>query len=66
MYHELEDIYGIDRTTVSKIIIEVSEAILTLEPELIKFPTTDECKENASKFFDVAGMPSVVGCVDGI
>ena len=64
-FFNMQDIFGIDRRTVSQVVTEVTEAILTIEDELIRFPSPEKCLEVAAKFYGIAKMPGVIGCVDG-
>ena len=46
-FFNFEDIYGINRRTVSKIVTQVTEAMLSLEEEFIRFPSAENCLEVA-------------------
>ena len=49
----------------SQVVTEVTEAMLTLEDQMIRFPTPENCLEVARNFYKIAEMPGVIGCVDG-
>ncbi|KAK5644374.1 hypothetical protein RI129_005674 [Pyrocoelia pectoralis] len=59
------DFTGMHTSTVSRIIVRVSEAIAALYPVFCTFPTTnEEIRQNQRDFFDIARFPRVIGCVD--
>lgn len=62
-YHVARDIHGPSTSTICRLMKRVSEAIITLEQEFVRFPPN--AVEEANRFRDIAGFPSVVGCVDG-
>ena len=51
--------------SVSKIVKNVSAAIASLAPEIIKFPNPATEGQVMQQFSAIAGMPGVIGCVDG-
>lgn len=51
--------------SVSKYLKIIAVVIARLAPSHIKFPEPDEARSLASQFHDIAGMPRVIGCVDG-
>lgn len=60
------DFYGISESSVCKIIPIVSEKIASLRERFIVMPsTTEELEQNKIAFFRVAGMPGVIGAMDG-
>ena len=60
------DTCGLSQPSMSRIITTVSEALDQLWDETIYFPTdsadTQNIKEN---FYNIAGFPNVLGCIDG-
>lgn len=60
------DIIGIDKSTVSRVVIAFCHALLKRSKDFINFPFSDEEKEKIKQgFFKIGGFPSVVGCIDG-
>lgn len=54
------------QSSVSRIIHKVSTVLVGLAPTVIKFPSSDEeLSVLKSGFFQLYGMPGVLGCVDG-
>lgn len=51
--------------TVSKYVRIMATAIARQAPHYIKFPQPNDAPAVVSKFFDIAGMPGVIGCIDG-
>ena len=62
-YHVTSSIHGPSPATVSRVIRRVAEAILSLEPEVVKFPR--DCRLEERKFRNIAGFPCVIGTLDG-
>ena len=62
----LGDGLGIHRSSVSLIITRVTNAICTLTNRYIKFPETIEDQQRVKQqFHELAGLPKVLGAVDG-
>ncbi|XP_042228180.1 putative nuclease HARBI1 [Homarus americanus] len=61
----LGDCSDMSQPSVSKCVRNVSAAIATLAREYIKFPSPEREEEFMQEFASIAGMPSVIGCVDG-
>ena len=60
------DTFGVDKSTVSRAITDVSRALAAKQPRFIKWPLThDECAKIKIEFYIRGGFPGVVGCVDG-
>ena len=60
------DFYGVSEASVCNIVPIVSEKIAALRPQFIQMPVTDaEIEQNKRDFFKVAGMPAIIGAVDG-
>lgn len=66
-YHMVSgDFYGVSESSVCRIVPRVSDMIAALRERFIQMPTTAaEIEENKRDFFNVAGMPSIIGAVDG-
>lgn len=62
----LGDFGGMDKSTVSRIVVRVSEAISGLYNQYIKFPNTAaEIEEKQIEFFEIARFPRGIAAVDG-
>ena len=60
------DTFGVDKSTVSRVITDVSRALIVKQPRFIKWPSTnDECATIKNAFYLRGGFPCVIGCVDG-
>ena len=59
------DTTKMSRASVSRFVKSMSGMIASLAPTYIKFPTPDEARLNTQGFFQIAGMPGVLGCIDG-
>lgn len=60
------DFYGVSETTVGRTVPIVSDKIASLRERFIAMPnTTEELEKMKQDFFLVAGMPSVIGALDG-
>ena len=60
------DTFGVDKSTVSRAITDVSRALAAKQPRFIKWPLThDECAKIKNEFYIHGGFPGVIGCVDG-
>lgn len=60
------DFYGVAESTVCRIVPIVSEKIASLRQRFIRMPiTNDELAQNKQDFFRVAGMPGIIGAIDG-
>ena len=56
----------VDKSTVSRVITDVSRALIVKQPRFIKWPSTnDECATIKNAFYLRGGFPCVIGCVDG-
>ncbi|XP_071118415.1 putative nuclease HARBI1 [Haliotis cracherodii] len=60
------DTMGVDKNTVSRVIVDVTDALVKRKNEFIKWPT-QECyiRQVQDGFFALGGFPSVLGCIDG-
>lgn len=59
------DFIGMHTSTASRIVAKVSRVIASLAPEYIRNPNPNECLQIQNEFFDTAGFPRVIGCLDG-
>ena len=60
------DTLGLPKSSVSRIITDVSQALARKESEFILWPSRpEEIQEVKRGFFDKGGFPGVIGCVDG-
>ena len=58
------DTFGVDKSTVSRVITDVSRALIVKQPRFIKWPSTnDECATIKNAFYLRGGFPCVIGCV---
>ena len=54
------------QSTVSRVITNVSRALIMKQPHFIKWPSTnDECATIKNEFYLHGAFPCVIGCVDG-
>ena len=57
---------GVDKSTVSRVVRRVTLAIAGKLGDFVKFPQTREEKAVIKQgFYDIGGLPCVIGCVDG-
>lgn len=60
------DFYGVTESTVCRIVPIVSDKIAGLCERFIRMPsTTEELEKTKQDFFSVAGMPAIIGAIDG-
>lgn len=60
------DFYGVSESSVCNIVPAVSDKIAALRERFIRMPATDdEIEQNKRAFFNVAGMPAIIGAIDG-
>ena len=62
----LGDTTGVDKSTVSRIVRNVSLELASLAPRFITWPNEEESSTIKSEFYKISGFPGVVGCIDGI
>lgn len=62
-YHVMHSCHGIATSTVFNVVRRVVPAILSLRRHLIHWP--DQPLRIAGKYREIAGFPSVAGCLDG-
>ncbi|XP_069996600.1 putative nuclease HARBI1 [Penaeus vannamei] len=61
----MADCSQMSKTSVCKFVGLTARAIASLASEYIKFPDARKVVANIQKFQMIAGMPGVIGCVDG-
>ncbi|KAJ8981059.1 hypothetical protein NQ317_018032 [Molorchus minor] len=59
------DYMQMDISTVSRIVVRVSEAIARLSPQYIRMPENGRFIEEQTKFYEIARFPKVIAVVDG-
>ena len=57
------DSFGIDKSTVSRVVHAVSDALCQKMGQFVRFPV--DLAAVKTGFFEMAGFPNVVGCIDG-
>jgi hypothetical protein len=62
-YHLLRDARGPSSHTVFRVVHRVSEAVNTLQDDIIRWP--EDCSRLASDFLKLGGFPRCAGCLDG-
>lgn len=63
IFRDISDRFGIAISTLYHIITRVTEFIMSLAPNIIKYPTPEEKEETASYFLQEKGFPYVIGAV---
>ena len=59
------DLFGVDRSTVCRILHRVTHAIASLRSKYVKWPTAaDELRDIMNSFFTASRMPGVIGAID--
>lgn len=56
------DLYNVAQSTVSKVVAKVSEVIAEALHQYIRFPQDLDSVQR--KFYEIAGFPRVIGCID--
>ncbi|XP_025099687.1 putative nuclease HARBI1 [Pomacea canaliculata] len=59
------ELLNVSQPTASRTISAVTQALLSLVPQGIRFPDQDEAELQKVKFYGIARFPGVFGCVDG-
>lgn len=58
----LGDHFNVSQPTISRIVAKIAENIAALRVQFIKMPQTeDEQRETVLKFFNIAGLPGIIG-----
>lgn len=58
------DYMVIHTATASRIIVRVSEALATLQPQYIKMPEGQRLHDTQNRFYELARFPRVIGAID--
>lgn len=65
MLQTIGDFAGIHKSTASQIVKKLVRIIVTLAPEFIYMPRTQqEVEETKRKFYSIARFPRVIGAID--
>ncbi|XP_012542720.3 LOW QUALITY PROTEIN: putative nuclease HARBI1 [Monomorium pharaonis] len=64
-YRDVADRFGITISTLYHIIIRVTDFIMLLAPNVIKYPTLAEKEETATFYRERKGFPGIIGAIDG-
>eukprot|EP00105_Crassostrea_gigas_P033686 XP_011457145.1 PREDICTED: putative nuclease HARBI1 [Crassostrea gigas] len=59
------DTMGFDKSTVSRAIDDVTNALIAKKDRFIKWPNHEEILKSKQNFFSRGGFPGVIGCIDG-
>ncbi|XP_055838400.1 putative nuclease HARBI1 [Episyrphus balteatus] len=63
-YHGVADMHGVSKATVCRVVKKVVNAINErVFPDKVKWPRNTA--DVVEKFYSIAGMPNVAGCIDG-
>lgn len=60
-YRDVADRFGITISTLYNIINRVTDFIMSLAPNIIKYPTLTEKQETATFFEEKKGFPNIIG-----
>lgn len=60
----ISDMYNVNQSTVFKCINQVSDALVSHLDEIIKWPSVSHLTSIKHGYFQLAGFPNVIGCVD--
>ncbi|GFN92188.1 protein antagonist of like heterochromatin protein 1 [Plakobranchus ocellatus] len=58
------DLIGIHKSTVSRIVHWVASAIAAKRRDFVTFPVNAELNNVKQDFYEIAGFPGVIGCID--
>ena len=60
------DLHGVSQSSVSRCVNAVANALNHHASQFIRFPTDEASQRHIkAEFYDIAGFPNVLGCVDG-
>jgi len=59
------DTLGVDKSTVSRVVQNVTDALLKWTDDVISWPTEDNKRRVQEGFHSLGGFPGVIGCIDG-
>lgn len=64
-YITMGDFNGVHKTTTGRVIKRVTEALISLRATYIKFPDTQEERNQIQrKFYEISRFPKVLGAID--
>lgn len=58
------DLFGVDKSTVCRVINRVSRAFANRLNEYVRMPTGETANRTMEQFFRIANFPNVIGCID--
>lgn len=64
-YRDIADRFGITISALHKVITRVTNFILSLAPNIIKYPTDLEKEQPSNFFLQRKGFPNIIGAIDG-
>ena len=64
-FNVVGDRMGYHKCTVSRVVAQVTDALCTRLRRFVVWPNQEARRRSVEAFYDVAGFPYVVGCVDG-
>ena len=59
------DTMGFDKSTVSRVIDRVTDSLVAMKDDFISWPDNQRKNVIRAGFYEKAGFPNVVGCIDG-
>lgn len=59
------DSLGVDKSTVSRVISDVTTALVEISNQFVCWPTNRRKQQIRTGFFHLGGFPNVIGCIDG-
>lgn len=64
-YRQIVEVLGVEKSSVSRVITDVTTALCNASSRYIRWPTGEESRELKQKFYSIAGFPHVIGALDG-
>jgi len=64
-FNVVGDSMGYHKCTVSRVVAQVTDALCSRLRRFVVWPNQEARRRSMEAFYDVAGFPYVVGCVDG-
>ncbi|KAK4886504.1 hypothetical protein RN001_002775 [Aquatica leii] len=64
-YRSVGDRFDLGKSSLSAAFMRVVKALCALAPRVIKWPTGEGLEQVKERFRGMAGLPNVIGCVDG-
>ena len=59
------DSMGVDKSIVSRVVTAVTDELVDIRQDFIKWPSATEKGKVRQSFFRLGGFPNVIGCIDG-